>query len=343
MFDRDERDDCDAGNGKPGQGRPGADSVIEQIAARQHGVVTRSQLLHAGIGGGALDRRLKSDRLHRLHQGVYRVGPVCSPRLREMAAVLACGEGSVLGYRSAAVLWDLVAGGAAGPMEVIAVGHNVRRPGVRAHRSRGVAADEVTRREGIPITRPGRTLCDLACWLSQRELERAAAKAVAAGLTDHDELMSLTRRHAGRRGIATLKAVTGRDTPPALTRSEAEERFLTMVRRARLPEPRVNVRVHGLEVDFYWGPERFAVEVDGFSFHSSNASFDADRRRDAHLAAAGIRVTRVTWRQLVNEPEAVLVRLAQALVHEGPHPASIVFEQANSKRSRPQRVNPQPA
>jgi hypothetical protein len=32
------------------------------------------------------------------------------------------------------------------------------------------------------------------------------------------------------------------------------------------------------------------------------------------LAAAGLRVMRVTWRQLENEPEALLVRLAQALL-----------------------------
>jgi very-short-patch-repair endonuclease len=55
------------------------------------------------------------------------------------------------------------------------------------------------------------------------------------------------------------------------------------------------------------------VEVDGFAFHSTGGSFEQDRRRDARLMAAGLRVMRVTWRQLVREPEAVVARLAQAL------------------------------
>jgi very-short-patch-repair endonuclease len=66
-------------------------------------------------------------------------------------------------------------------------------------------------------------------------------------------------------------------------------------------------------VDFFWPTERLVVEIDGFAFHSSKPKFEKDRRRDAELAAAGLRVVRITWRQLVDEPEAVLVRLALTL------------------------------
>jgi very-short-patch-repair endonuclease len=38
-----------------------------------------------------------------------------------------------------------------------------------------------------------------------------------------------------------------------------------------------------------------------------------DRARDAELQARGYRVMRVTWRHLVEEPEAVIARVAQAL------------------------------
>jgi very-short-patch-repair endonuclease len=75
----------------------------------------------------------------------------------------------------------------------------------------------------------------------------------------------------------------------------------------------VNVRTHGYELDFLWREERLAVEMDGFAFHGDRAAFEADRRRDADLAARGIQVMRVTWRQIAEEPEATLVRLAQAL------------------------------
>ena len=79
--------------------------------------------------------------------------------------------------------------------------------------------------------------------------------------------------------------------------------------------PESNVSVGDYEVDFYWRRERLIVEVDGFAFHSSQRKFESDRRRDAGLTARGLRIMRVTWRQLVDEPEAVLVRLAQSLMH----------------------------
>jgi very-short-patch-repair endonuclease len=72
-----------------------------------------------------------------------------------------------------------------------------------------------------------------------------------------------------------------------------------------------------LEVDFLWPAQRLVVEVDGFRFHSSRATFERDRERDAVLAASGYTVVRVTWRQLVDEPEAVVARIAAALAVRG--------------------------
>ena len=125
----------------------------------------------------------------------------------------------------------------------------------------------------------------------------------------------MRRPHAiGCRGIDRLRAVLGRDGDAAITRSEAEERLLALLRASRLPAPLTNQRATGCEVDFLWPEQRFIVEVDGFAFHGSRAAFERDRRRDADLQGAGYRVMRVTWRQLVDEPEATLVRIAQALV-----------------------------
>jgi very-short-patch-repair endonuclease len=98
-----------------------------------------------------------------------------------------------------------------------------------------------------------------------------------------------------------------------MARSEAEERFLALVRRAGLPEPEVNVALHGYEIDFLWRDERLAVEIDGYAFHGDRDAFEADRRRDADLAARGIQVMRVTWRRIAKDPVATLVLLAQVL------------------------------
>jgi very-short-patch-repair endonuclease len=104
---------------------------------------------------------------------------------------------------------------------------------------------------------------------------------------------------------------------PAFTRSEAEQRLLRLVRKARLPAPDVNASLHGFEVDFLWRDAALVLEVDGYAFHSGRAAFEQDRRRDAELAARGLTVIRVTWRQLADEPEAVVVRIGQALARLG--------------------------
>lgn len=66
-------------------------------------------------------------------------------------------------------------------------------------------------------------------------------------------------------------------------------------------------------LDFFWRERRLNVEVDGYRYHSTRAAFEREHRRDADLQARGIRVRRVTWRQLRDEPIAVVARIALAL------------------------------
>lgn len=172
---------------------------------------------------------------------------------------------------------------------------------------------DVTAREGIPITTPARTLLDLAATVERRELERALAEAEVRRLVSPQQLADLLAVASGRRGATALKALLRNQGGPSLTRSEAEERVLALVRAARLPMPQTNTRIGRHEVDLYWRDERLALEVDGYAFHSSRTAFERDRLRDAELQAAGLRVMRVTWRQIVDAPEAVVARLAQAL------------------------------
>jgi very-short-patch-repair endonuclease len=295
------------------------EAVIMALASRQHGVVARAQLLQAGVPADVVDRRLKSKRLRALHRGVYRVGPVLAPRAAEMAAVLACGGGAVVSHWSAARLRQLQLRRAiSGPVEVSAPrGDHFRRPGIRFHRVRALQPDEVTELERIPVTTVARTLYDLAGVAERRELERLFADALSRALTTREEIVSLMTRYPVRSGISRLRAWLDDDAEPALTRSAAEERFLTLIRKAQLPRPAVNVTIAGHRVDFFWRAERLIVEIDGFAFHSSSASFESDRRRDAELTAAGLHVMRVTWRQLAHEPEALLIRLARALDRTG--------------------------
>jgi very-short-patch-repair endonuclease len=288
---------------------------IMDLAARQHGLVTRSQLLRAGLGHDAVKYRIHTKRLLPVHRGVYRVGPVAAPLAHEMAAVLACGPAAVLSRVSAAILWDLLPAERGTVVVDVTVRsrNRRRREGIRVRCDPRLEPDEVTHVQRIPTTAPTRTVFDLAAVVGSRELDRVLARADRQGLVDQPALSSLLLRYSARAGIRRLRKLLEGGGGRALTRSEAEERFLALVRRAELPRPETNVSLRGYEVDFLWPAGRLVVEVDGFAFHSSRSSFESDRSRDAALTAKGYRVMRVTWRQVVRRPEATVARLAQAL------------------------------
>jgi Protein of unknown function (DUF559) len=107
-------------------------------------------------------------------------------------------------------------------------------------------------------------------------------------------------------GSARLRRVLAAYRDPAPTRSELERLFIELVKRAGIPMPLVNTIVAGLEVDFYWPDSRLVVELDGRAYHSNPRAFETDRLRDARLLKAGIRVLRITYQRLVNDPQGVI-------------------------------------
>lgn len=140
------------------------------------------------------------------------------------------------------------------------------------------------------MTSPARTLLDLADLLIGRDLERVFDEMLVQRLVRIFEVVELLQRATGRAGGPLLAALLERQRGPVFTRSEAEERFLALIRGAQLPEPEVNVRIHGYAVDFLWRSQRLVVEIDGFRFHSTRSAFEHDRRKDAALRAAGLAV-----------------------------------------------------
>lgn len=297
-----------------------ADWTISTIAARQYGVVSRGQLISAGVSRDQIARRVHRNRLRPLQRGVYLVGPLMVARAQPMSAVLCCGESAVVSHHSAAVLWEIVDPSAASKSVDITIPAGARRhrPGVNIHRT-ALQPDEMMRLDALPVTTAARTLFDLASRIAGRDLERLIAEALSRRVTSQAALATLMQRYEHRPAARRLSMFLDGDRQPALSRSAAEDAFLVLTGKAQLPRPEANVRVEGHEVDFYWRTERLVVEMDGFAYHGSRRSFERDRRRDAVLAAAGLRVMRVTWRQLEDEREALLVRLAQALARSGAH------------------------
>jgi very-short-patch-repair endonuclease len=169
-----------------------------------------------------------------------------------------------------------------------------KRRGIRIHRSLTIDPGAVTRRSGIPITSPARTLRDLRRTVPAVAFQRAVRRALDLRLV----------------------TTTTLDFEPDLTRSELERMFLRLCRRHHLPAPEVNARVGPFEIDFLWRDLSLIVETDGFRYHGGRAAFELDRARDARLQALGYRVVRLTYRQLQESPGDVVAALRSLMRHD---------------------------
>jgi hypothetical protein len=296
------------------------DAIIHEVAAPQHWVATRTQLLEAGVSPQVVDARVRRGRLVRVHQAVYRVASQ-EPTFRTlaMAAVLATsrsrGADVAISHAGAALLWAFPGWTPQARFDVSGAAPR-RVPGVRVHRV-ALCGDEVTTLHGIPVTTPERTVLDIAGTGTMREAEQALAAAERGSPHRRTRIVVLLERrphHAGTgvlRALLACLAASGR--PPLFLRSRAEELALDICRRAGLPAPHANVPIAGYEVDLAWPEQRVIVEVDGYEFHGSRESFHRDRTRDRALATAGHHVLRFTWRHLTDEPTTCLAAICTAL------------------------------
>ncbi|MGI8427959.1 MAG: DUF559 domain-containing protein [Solirubrobacteraceae bacterium] len=229
------------------------------------------------------------------------------------AAVLACGPGATLSHRSAAALWGLLST-SSGNSDVTVVARNPGHPaGIRVHRVAQMDAQELRAIRGIRVTSPARTICDVAAVEPSREVEAAITQARIRKLVRDRDLLAVIGRAPTRKGSGLVQRLLSDELEAGFTRSEAERMLRGLITAARLPAPETNTSICGYEVDVLWRGERLVIEVDGHAFHSHRIAFERDRMRDQVLVAAGYRVIRVTWRQLIDEPLAVIARIAQAL------------------------------
>jgi predicted transcriptional regulator of viral defense system len=275
---------------------------ISRLATDQHGVISRRQLLHAGVGKSRIARWLATARLHRIHPGVYALGhSALSIDGRLNAALLYCGGVAMFSHTTAAWIWSLI-DTAPTRIHLTVAGRRSSLPGVRVHHTRHIDASH---HRGLPVTSVARTLVDLAGMLSFSELRRALAEADYRGLLSTEEVRAALR--SGRRGSRALRLALDRHLPElARTLSVLEERFLALCQDAGIPLPEVNATLGRMRVDALWRGERLAVELDGAAAHGGWAQTSRDRERELALRRLGFRVVRYTWRQVTERPAEVV-------------------------------------
>jgi very-short-patch-repair endonuclease len=226
-------------------------------------------------------------------------------------------------------LWEIrPSGGGVIDVTVPSRAGRIRRQGVRVHRSGRLTAEEVTEKDGIPVTTLARTLLDLADDLDIQALRRAVTEAEYRHLYDHTSLIAVVESNPGRRTKKLMTAAT--EGKLHRTRSRLEDRFLRFTDQYGVEEPESNVWIEGYEVDILWRRVGLAVELDGLAEHGTREAVRRDRKKDRVLWRAGFRTMRLTGDALDTEDE-VLADLVQAGVRVASWPRA-------SSYSPPSRV-----
>jgi hypothetical protein len=275
---------------------------LARLGGSAQGVVTRADLLRAGVTAAQIRHRVRTGELIREYPGVYRVGHR-APSLgaRYMAAVLACGEGALLCGRAAGYLFGALKG-LAPPPEVTAPTVRCVR-GVKTRRSRVDQRDATTLR-GIPVTTLPRTLVDLAAILDLYELARACHEAGVRHRTTPAQVEAVLQRRPNSPGAAKLHQILRGEVP--VTLSKLEKRFLELLREAGLPPPRTNRPAGSKRVDCRWPAHGLTVELDSYRYHHSRHAWEQERRRERDARARGDDFRRYTYGDVFEQPELML-------------------------------------
>jgi hypothetical protein len=170
------------------------------------------------------------------------------------------------------------------------------------HQLRCVDGLFVHRRDGAPLTVVEGRLATAPAWTAvevARGLRRPRAlatldAALRSGTCDRRELRAAVARQAGRRGIVAVRELIPFAASEAESPMESEARLVMI--DGGVPTPVLQHEVIDRDgrlwrLDFAWPDQMFAVEYDGFDFHSDPEALRRDRQKRAALHELGWVVT----------------------------------------------------
>ena len=294
---------------------------LRALCEEQSGVVSRSQILEAGLTKDIIYTRLGRGSWRQLYPGVYAAFSGEPNRLGVLwAAVLYAGQGAMLSHQTAAELWGL----ADEPSSLIHVtipGNRrvTKKPGIVLHLS-GRASQAIHPSGLPPRTRLEETVIDLCD--TARDLDTAVGwltRAIGRRLTTQDRLRATLEARNQVRWRSQLTQLLSPDL--AGIHSVLEYRYMRDVERPhRFPAARrqAQSRRNGRNLyrDSFYEAYKTVVELDGRVAHPGDTRWD-DIHRDNAAATTGLRTLRYNWRDISTSPCSVAAEIAAVLADQG--------------------------
>lgn len=292
---------------------------LKKAVEAQLGLVTAEQLEAAGFTRKARDQRLATGEWRKVCRTVYSVSPgELTYAQRELAALLAAGDGAALSHHSAARRLELDVPRESTIHLTIPAKRAIRRLlGTRVWRSRDLGPQDVVPKPPFRVTSVERTVIALAAVLDERDLRAALHSAVRL---DHHNIWRIWRavhESSFKHGLFVLERLLcelarGDDVPDSALESLCMDFGLGAGRTPHLHYDVWDGNRRVAEVDFAWPEVKLGLELDGWAYHGSQEAFERDRARDLELLLLGWRIVRVTWDDVAQNLQRVVDQLARA-------------------------------
>lgn len=287
------------------------DQLITQLAAGQHGVFARFQLIKLGVHDSLIKRRVASGMWVRLAPGVYGLpGHRDTWDQRLWVVYLAAGEAAAISHDSAAALAVLDGFPRDGLSVTVPHPQHQRVAGAIVHQTRFLPRHHWVNLYGRRTTTPARTLVDLAATTSPQRLDRAYESALLSGHVTHAKMSRCFGELLlpGRRGMTKLASILDDRGPgfvPAA--SELERTLFDVCSRIGL-EPVRQFPLPGRGditgfVDAAFIEAKLILEADGRRWHDRVANQRKDRARVNAAARVGWQTLRFGHEELTTDPE----------------------------------------
>jgi len=276
---------------------------IGRVARRQHGLITREQVIAAGMTPRMIDVRLRTGAWVTTRPGIYAVaGAPATWKQAVLAACLAGGPVALASHGTALRLWGLSDRVDRDAIHLISPPvRRIRLEGVVAHRSALLPEVDLSQRSGVPCTTAARSIVETSGALGEAATGKLLDLAIRRDRRELEALRACVARLAGpgRRTLSTVREVLAMRLPgydPG--DSDLEVRALRVFHRAGF-EPPVQqhpVRIDGrrCRIDLAYRVLMIAVELDGWDAHGVRSAFDGDRARRNELTILGWSVVQLT-------------------------------------------------
>jgi predicted transcriptional regulator of viral defense system len=191
---------------------PNYDDLYE-IAESQAGYFTASQARGACFSWERLSSNAKTGLFQRVARGVYRLSRFPGSAFEDLfVAWLRTGRSAVISHESALSVYELTDVIPSDIHVIVPRTASRRRKGIRQHTNQ-LSPDEITYREGLPITTIARTIADVAVsGLAEELIRQAIRESLQRGLTSQDELLNQANQRGGR-AKKVIRAVLSEGKP----------------------------------------------------------------------------------------------------------------------------------